>query len=291
VTASPLTDVLGPRGRRRVLVASVLAAAGVAAVLVVAGRRLADNGQLESEQWRPFTEWAVLRFLLQGLANTLKAASVAMVLALVVGGVMALGRLSRRRPVRWAAGAYVEFFRGFPLLLLILFSVFGLRAQGIDISTYTALVLALAAYNSAVIAEIVRAGIRSLDRGQGEAASAVGLTHAQAMRLVILPQAIYRMIPALVGQVVVLLKDTSLGFFVQYEELLRRGQLSGNYDRNLLQALVVVALLYITVNMGLSQFARRLEIRQQRRYRAGRIAVPGVEDLTALAVSGPSHGR
>ena len=291
MTASPLTDVLGPRGRRRVLVASVLAAAGVAAVLVVAGRRLADNGQLESEQWRPFTEWAVLRFLLQGLANTLKAASVAMVLALVVGGVMALGRLSRRRPVRWAAGAYVEFFRGFPLLLLILFSVFGLRAQGIDISTYTALVLALAAYNSAVIAEIVRAGIRSLDRGQGEAASAVGLTHAQAMRLVILPQAIYRMIPALVGQVVVLLKDTSLGFFVQYEELLRRGQLSGNYDRNLLQALVVVALLYITVNMGLSQFARRLEIRQQRRYRAGRIAVPGVEDLTALAVSGPSHGR
>lgn len=286
---SPLTDALGPRGRRRVLVASLVATALVVAALVVAVQRLSDNGQLEGDKWSPFTEWLVWKFLLGGLVNTVQAAAVAMVLALVLGGIMAMGRLSRRRPVRWLAGAYVEFFRGFPLLLLILFTVFGLRAQGVDISTYTALVLALALYNSAVIAEIVRAGILSLDRGQGEAASAVGLSHAQAMRLVILPQALYRMIPALVGQIVVLLKDTSLGFFVQYEELLRRGQLTGNFDRNLLQAIVAVAVVYIAVNMALSQLARRLEIRQQRRYRAGSIRVAGVEDLTALAASAGSR--
>ena len=216
MTAPVLVDALGPRGRRRVLVASAVAAVLVAGVVWVVLNRLGDSGQLAWEKWSPLTEWGVLRFLLGGLVNTVTAAAAAMVLALALGGVMALGRLARSGPVRWAAGAYVEFFRGFPLLLLILFFVFGLRAEGIDISTYTALVLALAVYNSAVLAEIFRAGILSLDRGQGEAASAVGLTYWQSMRFVILPQALRRMTPAIVSQMVTLLKDTSLGFFVQY---------------------------------------------------------------------------
>ena len=279
MTASPLTDALGPRARRRTLIASVVASAALAAVVAVGAGRLADNGQLDADRWRPLTEWAVLRFLLGGLVNTLQAAAAAMVLAMAIGAVMALGRLARSAPVRWLAGVYVEFFRGFPLLLLILFSVFGLRAQGIDISTYTALVFALAIYNSAVLAEIFRAGILSLDRGQGEAASAIGLTYWQSMRLVILPQAVRRMTPAIVSQVVTLLKDTSLGFFVQYEELLRRGQISGTYDRNLLQSLVAVAVIYVAVNMTLSQVARRLEVRQRHRYRATEITVIGSDDL------------
>ena len=286
MTAPVIGDVLGPRGRRRVLIASIATAVAVAAVVAVGIQRFADNGQLESEKWKPFTEWEVLRFLLVGLVNTVKAAAAAMVLALLIGGAMALGRLARNAPVRWLAGAYVEFFRGFPLLLLILFSVFGLRSQGIDISTYRALVLALAVYNSAVLAEIFRAGILSLDRGQGEAAAAIGLRHWQSMRFVILPQALRRMIPAIVSQMVTLLKDTSLGFFIQYEELLRRGQLSGNFDRNLLQALMLVAAMYISVNLALSRLARRLEVRQRRRYGAGRIDVTGVEDLAVLAEEG-----
>jgi glutamate transport system permease protein len=205
-----------------------------------------------------------------------------MVLAVLVGGVVALGRLARTPAVRWLAGVYVEFFRGFPLLLLILISVFGLRAQGYDISTYAALVLALAVYNSAVLAEIFRAGILSLDRGQSEAAASVGLTYWQGMRLVILPQALRRMVPAIVSQMVTLLKDTSLGFFIQYEELLRRGQVTGQFDRNLLQALFAVAVMYIAVNLTLSRLARRLEVRQRRRYRAGAISVGGLEDLAVL---------
>jgi glutamate transport system permease protein len=282
--SSLLIDELGPRGRRRALVATVVSLLALAALVAVGVGRLADNGQLDGDLWSPFTEWAVWRFLLEGLVNTLRVAVVSMVLAMVVGTMMALGRLSRRRPVRLLAGLYVELFRGFPLLLLILFSVFGLRAQGIDVSTYTALVLALSAYNSAVLAEIVRSGVRSLDRGQTEAALAVGLSDGQAMRIVVLPQALRRMVPALVGQLVVLLKDTSLGFFVQYEELLRRAQISGTFDGNLLQAIVVVAVVYVLVNMVLSQVARRLEVRQQRRYRAGTMAV-GTEELTVLAAS------
>lgn len=281
-----LADALGPRGRRIATVSSVVAALVVAAGLAVAAGRLADNGQFDAERWSPLTEWPVWRFLLEGLVNTVRAALLAMALSLVVGLVMCLGRLARNGPVRWLAGAYVEFFRGFPLLLLILFMVFGLRSQGVDISTYTGLVAALAIYNSSVLAEIFRAGILSLDRGQGEAASAIGLTYWQAMALVILPQALRRMIPAIVSQVVVLLKDTSLGFFVQYDELLRRGQLSGNFDGNLLQALVAVAALYIVVNMVLSQVARRLEVRQRRRYGAGGVHVGGVEDLAVLDAAG-----
>lgn len=281
-----LGDDLGPRGRRIVATASVVAGVVVLAVLALALRRFADNGQLDGERWAPLTEWAVWRFLLGGLANTVKAAAAAMVLSLVIGLLMCLGRLARNGPVRWLSGAYVEVFRGFPLLLLILFCVFGLRSQGIDISTYTGLVIALTAYNSAVLAEIFRAGILSLDRGQGEAASAIGLGYWQSMGLVILPQALRRMIPAIVSQVVVLLKDTSLGFFVQYEELLRRGQTSGQFDQNLLQALIAVAVLYIAVNMVLSQIARRLEVRQRRRYGTGGVPVGGVEDLAVLDASG-----
>lgn len=288
MTVPVLADALGPRARRRVLVVSLLVSAAVLAVIGVALDRLGDNGQLDGERWEPLTEWLVWKFLLLGLLNTVKAAGTAMVLALVVGALMALGRLARNAPVRWLAGAYVEFFRGFPLLVLLLFSVFGLRAQGIDISTYRALVLALAVYNSAVLAEIFRAGILSLDRGQGEAAAAIGLTYWQGMRLVILPQAVRRMIPAIVSQVVTLLKDTSLGFFIGYEELLRRGQLSGQFDRNLLQALTAVAALYISVNLVLSRVAHRLEIRQRRRYRAGGIAVGGIEDIAAMGATAES---
>lgn len=284
MSATVLTDALGPRARRRVWIASVVSGLLVAGVLYVAVSRFADRGQLEGDLWAPFTEWAIWRYLLGGLGNTLKAAGVAMVLAIAIGAVMALGRLARNGPVRWAAGAYVEFFRGFPLLLLLLFSALGLR-QWVDLSLYWYLVLALAVYNSAVLAEIFRAGILSLDRGQSEAAAAIGLRYWQGMFLVILPQAIRRMVPAIVSQLVTLLKDTSLGFFVQYQELLRRGQITGSEDRNQLQALIVVALLYILVNLALSQVARRLEHRQRRRYKAGAIAITGVEDL-AVAVDG-----
>jgi glutamate transport system permease protein len=194
---------------------------------------------------------------------------------------MALGRLSRHKLIRWLAATYVEFFRGFPLLLLILFSAFGLPRLGVDLPLLWYLVLGLAVYNSAVLAEIFRAGVLSLDRGQREAALAVGLTEGQAMRRVVLPQALRRMLPAIVSQLVVLLKDTSLGYYVQYQELLRRAEGTGNFDGNLLQTLLLAAAMYIAVNLSLSRLSRRLEVRQRRRY-GGSIEVKGgPEDLVA----------
>ena len=260
----------------------MVAGVAVAALVVVALRRFAARGQLDAELWSILADPGVVRFLLGGLANTLKAAAGGMVGAVAIGAVMALGRLSRRKPIRWLAGLYVEFFRGFPLLLLILFSAFGLPRLGIDLPLLWALILGLALYNSAILAEIFRAGILSLDRGQREAGLAVGLTDGQDMRLVVLPQALRRMAPAIVGQLVVLLKDTSLGYFVQYEELLRRAQITGTFDGNQLQALLVAAAIYIAVNLALSRVARRLEVRQKRRYGGTIDLAGGPEDLVAV---------
>jgi glutamate transport system permease protein len=223
-----------------------------------------------------------LRFLLLGLVATLRVAAVSMVLATVVGALMALGRLARSRPIRWLAGVYVEVFRAVPLLLLIYFSARALPRSGVDLDAFWYLVFGLVAYNGAVLGEIFRAGILSLDPGQTEAAYSVGLSYWQTMSSVVVPQAVRRMVPAIVSQLVTLLKDTSLGFVLPYEELLRRGQITGEFGKNFLQVIMVVALAYIAVNATLSQVARHLEVRQRRRFGAGPLAVAGVEDLARI---------
>lgn len=279
MTAPVLGDALGPRGRRKALVASVVAMAVIVAVVVAGINRLQDSGQLESDKWRPLVQWPVLKFFFGGLVNTVKAASTAMAIALVVGGLFALARLARHRPQRLLAALYVEFFRGLPLYVLILFCKFGLPQLDIRVSTFWALVIGLSLYNSSVLAEIFRAGILSLDRGQGEAASALGLGYWQSMAFVIVPQAVRRMVPAIVSQLVTLLKDTSLGVLIFYEELLRRARISAEFYQNNLQSLVMVAVIYIVVNSALSALATYLETRQRHRYGAVSMRVVGLEDL------------
>jgi glutamate transport system permease protein len=201
------------------------------------------------------------------------------------------GRLSLTGLVRWSSGAYVEFFRAVPLLLLIFFTARVLPKYGLEnVSALWVLVLALVVYNGAVLGEIFRAGILSLDRGQTEAAYAVGLSYWQAMLLVVVPQAVRRMVPALVSQLITLLKDTSLGFVLPYEELLRRGQLIGEVEpRSLVQGYLVAAVMFIAVNFALSRLARWLEVRQRRRYKSTAVEVAGVEDLAVLEAEGDAR--
>ena len=221
-----------------------------------------------------------MKFMLIGLRNTLYLFLVSAALTLVIGMLAALGRLSRLRPIRWLSSAYVELFRATPLLLLILFSSLVLPEYGIDLPLFWYAVIGLAAYNGAVMAEIFRAGILSLEKGQTEAAYAVGLRYWQAMRLVVVPQAVRRMVPALISANVTLLKDTSLAYVVSYEELLRRGRIVGEFSNNPLQALMVVAVMFIIVNFTLGSIARRIERRQRRRYGAGPVTLTtGPEDL------------
>lgn len=285
MTAPALAEALGPRARRRVAVASWVAGALVAAALFLGVQRLAAKNQLDGAKWDPFTRWSVVHFLLGGLENTLKAAAVAMVLAMAVGMVLALGRLARNGPVRWLAGAYVELFRALPLLLLIFFFFLALPRYGVRLSVFWYLVMALVVYNGAVMAEIFRSGILSLDRGQSEAAMSLGMTYWQTMLLVVVPQAVRRMAPALVSQLVTLLKDTALGYVITYKDLLSRAKETGEFFSAPLQALVVVALVYIAVNSALSRAAGALEVRQRRRYGGAAPPAAGVEDLAALGAA------
>ena len=271
-------DPLGPRGRRRALAGSVVTVAVILGLLWLVLDKLGAEGDLDGEKWSEVTTGEAFRFLRGGLEQTFKAAIVAGALSVAIGTLAALSRLSPIAPLRWLVGAYVEVFRALPSLLLILFGFLALPELGVGVSRFEALVIGLTLYNSAVFAEIVRAGVLSLPRGQSEAAYAIGLSRLQAMRLVLLPQAFRRMLPSIVSQLVVVLKDTAYGSIIGFEELLRRGQIAGEFTGSLLQAYLVVAAVYIVICFALTRLARWLEQRQARRY--GRAArVTGVEDL------------
>jgi glutamate transport system permease protein len=276
-----LYDAAGPRARRRIAIGSVFGLLVIAAILGVAVARLAAKGAFDPELWRVLTRNDVQRLLGRGLAATLRAALLAMVLSMLVGGVLAVGRLSRRSWLARLAGGWVELFRGLPLLLLILFVFLGLPAVGVTVSTFWALVAGLTLYNGAVIGEIFRAGILSLPRGQTEAAYAIGLRQGQTLRIILLPQAVRRMLPALVSQLVTLLKDTSLGFVIAYVELLRSGRnavefLGGKYSIPIYTAIAVI---YIVVNGSLSLLASWLDRRTRRQL--GRTVQTSVADEAA----------
>jgi glutamate transport system permease protein len=266
-----LYDVPGPRARRRILVGSILGALVVAAALAVVLQRLSDTGQFRSIFWEPFTRSGVQRILLRGLGATLRAAGVALVLAIALGLVLAAGRLSERWLVRQVSGAVVEFFRALPLVLLIFFAFLGLPEVGIEIGAFGALVIGLTLYNGSVLAEIFRAGINAVPRGQSEAAYSLGLRKGAVLRLILVPQAVRVMLPTIISQFVVLLKDSALGFIVAYPELLRSGRRIYTNIGNVIPTAIVIAAIYIVINLALSQLATSLEGRQRggRRRRAG----------------------
>lgn len=260
-------DAPGPRGRRRILVGSVLGGLVLAAVVAVAIQRLADTGQFRGIFWEPFTRSGVQLILLRGLLATLRAAGVALVLALGLGLVLAVGRLSEQAAVRQVSGVTVEFFRALPLVLLIFFAFLGLPELGIDIGGFGALVIGLTLYNGSVLAEIFRAGVNAVPRGQTEAAYSLGLRKGAVMRLILIPQAVRTMLPTIISQMVVLLKDSALGFIVAYPELLRSGRRIYTNIGNVIPTAIVVGLIYVVINVALAQVATILERRQRRQRR------------------------
>jgi glutamate transport system permease protein len=223
-------------------------------------RRLDQHGQWAAAKWRPFAQASVWTdFLLPGLLQTLRAAAVGMALALTLGLLLAAGRLSRRRWVALPVGTVVQFLRAVPLLLMIFFVFYGLPflIQG-PVPAFWAVVVGLALYNGSVLAEALRAGILSVPRGQSDAGYALGLRASQVLRHVLLPQAARAMLPVIVSQLVVLLKDTALGYIIAYPELLQRASEVTANRGNLVAVYLVVAAMYIAVNATLSRVAARL---------------------------------
>ena len=267
-----LFDVPGPRARARARVGTAIGAVLIAALIVFVLIRLAGNGQLDPARWAVLFDpnSGVPQALFKALLKTLQVAAVGMVFATALGLLLAVGRLSDHRWVRVPVSAFIEFFRAIPLLVVIFALYFVLPKFGVDLSAFAALTGGLVLYNSAVLAEIFRAGILSVDRGQREAAYGIGLRKSQVMRLVLLPQAVRRMLPVLIAQLVVLLKDSSLGFIIGYFELLRQARsLVEFFSRDFgstytFQLYVAAALFYIVVNVLLSQLARYAESRTRR---------------------------
>lgn len=260
-----LFDVPGPRARRRMLVVNVVAVLAVAGLgawaLVLLGRK----GQLASSLWLPFLDAGTWTdYLLPGLLDTLRAAGLAIIASAVFGLVFGLGRLSASRVVRWLAGTVVEFFRAVPVLLMMIFFYAGISQLKVveprDVPLL-AVVLGLTLYNGSVFAELVRSGVHNLPHGQREAALAVGLRPSQSLRLVEVPQALIAMLPAIASQLVVILKDTALGAIITYPELLDASRRFGSGNGNILQALVVAAVVFIVINYALTSLAQRLASR------------------------------
>lgn len=255
---SVLYDLPGPRARRRNAAFSALSTVAIIALVAWIIYRFWATGQFEAIKWQQFQYEAVQLEILAGLGNTLKAAGIAAVLASVLSVVLAAGRLSDNVLFRAPATTVVEFFRAVPLLILIFFGYYVPLQFGWRIDTIWALVLGLTLYNGSVLAEILRAGINAVPRGQTEAAYSLGLRKSQLMRLILLPQAFRAMLPALVSQLVVLLKDTALGFIIAYPELLYVGKAIGGrlaFDLPYVPAYLVIGVIYIGICGALSAFA------------------------------------
>jgi glutamate transport system permease protein len=299
-----LYDVPGPRQRRVTLISSI-----VAVVVLLGGayfliyRPLDDNGQFSMELWGPLIDpgnenfSAVWDRIGVGVKNTLTAAALAIVTSLVIGTLLAVLRLqlkelNRRRftglatPVSYLLRGLstvlsaitrvcVEVFRGLPVVITIFFVARGFPEFGVSLDTLWYLVIGLTIYNSVVIAEILRSGMEGLPAGQREAAAAVGLSPLQTTGLILLPQAFRIMLPALISQLVVVLKDTSLGFIISYEETLNIGKQIIGALGNPIQTYAVIAVLFITVNYSLSKLAQYI----QRRLARGRKTATTVANI------------
>ncbi|MEU9653724.1 amino acid ABC transporter permease [Streptomyces sp. NPDC048110] len=269
--SSVLYDAQGPRAKRRNVLFTVVFLVALAALLWWVFGTLNDKGQLEWALWKPFftgTEaWST--YIWPGLQNTLKAAVLAVVIALPLGAALGIARLSDHAWVRVPAAVVVEFFRSIPVLVLMIFGL-ALFAEYTNVSSddrpLYAVVTGLVLYNASVLAEIVRSGILALPKGQAEGAMAIGLRKGQVMRLILLPQAVTAMLPAIVSQLVVILKDTALGgAILTFPELLASANtMSGYYGANVIASYTVVAVIYIALNFALTSFAGWLERRLRR---------------------------
>ena len=260
-----LYDEPGPKTRRNIRIWSAIVTVFLLALVGAGLSQFASKGQLDADKWTPFLSWPIWEYLFVGLWGTIQAAALVAILGGLLGVFLALGRLSNVRLIRWAATGYIEVARTVPVLLLIYLMLFGLPQLGLNFPLIWKLVIPLTIANSAAFAEIIRAGILGLSRGQREASLSLGMSEAQTTRLIVLPQAMRFAAPSLITQLVSLVKDTSLGYIVAFTELLYRGQVLSSFNQLLIQTFVVVTLIYLVFNGALSALAARLRTRPTKR--------------------------
>ncbi|MGW6568186.1 amino acid ABC transporter permease [Streptomyces sp. NPDC054975] len=265
MSASVLFDTPGPKARARNRIYAVVGTLAIVALLAVSVVRLADKGHLDPAMWDIFNYAGIRQNIADALVATLKAFGLAAVGSLVLGVLLAVARLSDHTPVRVVATGFIEVFRSIPLLITIYAVWFAFL---IDYSLW-ALAIGLSIYNGCVQAEVLRAGVNSVPKGQREAAYALGMSKTQVMTTVLMPQAVRAMLPTIISQLVVTLKDTSLGFVILYPELLYSArliasntQVNGQYPY--VSTIVVFGAIYIALCLALSALATWIEKRGRR---------------------------
>jgi glutamate transport system permease protein len=290
-----LFDTPGPRARVRHRAFAVIGGLALAGFVAFVGWRFYDSGQFTARKW----DWLQYKYVQEQLASavlaTLRAFALGAVLALLFGAIFAAGRLSDHKPVRVVSGFVVELFRAIPLLILMFLFYYGLPTVGVEMSAYMAVVLGLMLYNGSVLAEVFRAGIQALPRGQAEAAYALGMRKTQVMVMILLPQALRSMMPTIISQLVVLLKDTALGFLITYDELLKFAQFyggQGTFSRPFVPVALVVAAIYIGLCLLLTWLANYLQKRERRSKKHIDLEDGGakVAQLTLVADAGAGGG-
>ncbi len=264
-----LFDAPGPKAVIRHRLFAVVGILALLAIIVFILLRMDEKGQLDAAKWTPFLEassWT--NYLLPGIWDLLRAAAVAIVLSMVFGLILAMGRMSDLAPLRWATTIFVEFFRAVPVLIMMIFTFFYLALQSWSNDAWNpfiGVVVGLTLYNSSVLCEVIRSGVRSLPSGQREAGLSIGLNPAQVRRAILVPQALTSMLPVIVSQIIVIVKDSALGYIILYTELLTRARQLGSSEANVLQTYIVAAVIFILINYALSKVAEALENRQRRR--------------------------
>lgn len=263
---SVLYDLPGPRAIARNNILGIVTIVVIVALFGVLVWRMAVTGQFDASKWEAFAYAAIWAQILEGLVNTLSAFALSAVGALVLGFVLAIGRLSDHAWVRVPVMWITELLRAVPVLVMMMLLYYAMPVVGVRFSPFEAVVIALIAYNGSVLAEIIRAGVESLPRGQSEAGYAIGLRKSGVMRIVLLPQAIRAMMPVIIAQLVVTLKDTALGFIITFEELLfiaKRIGSQAQLDNPIIQSAIVVGAIYIVICLLLSWLANSVQKRTE----------------------------
>lgn len=265
-----LFDAPGPKAIARYRLFAVLGGLVLALILGWILWRMWERDQLTAAKWSPFlTASAWTNYYIPAIWDTLRAAVTAIVLSMLLGLALAMGRMSDIGAIKWAATVFVEFFRAVPVLIMMIFTFYYLTSAAEwfpnSSAPFAGVIVGLTLYNSSVICEVIRSGVRSLPNGQREAGLSIGLSGPQTRRMILVPQALTSMLPSLVSQIIVILKDTALGYIILYPELLTRARQLGSSEANILPAYLVAAAMFIVINYALSKVAEAIENRQRRR--------------------------
>ena len=245
----------GPKTRRLTAIGTALSAAALSVLAFFAVRQFYINDQLNPKYWSIFLRWTTWRFLGQGLIGTLEAAAMAGLITFCLGFTLMLGRISKNRILQVLAAIIIDFCRGVPTLLFIYFFFLVVPQFGIRLAAFWKVSLPVAISACGVVAEVFRSGVNAVPKGQKEAAYSLGMRDRSVFLKVVFPQAIRFVTPALISEMVIVVKDTTFAYVVNFPDLMQNAKvLISNYDA-LLSVYLVTALIYIVINYLLNRLS------------------------------------